>query len=72
MNINKLLGIMAEKRISQTQLANLLGKSKNTTCAKLNGKSNFDTEEAIEICNILGITDNSLKGEIFLTKPSQN
>lgn len=67
MNINKLLGIMAEKRISQRQLARLLGKSKNTICSKLNGKSNFDTEEVVAICKILDITDNATKGEIFLS-----
>ena len=71
MNTNKLLGAMAEKRISQTQLAKLLGKSKNTTSAKINGKSTFDTQEATIICNILGISDKALRAEIFLSEPSQ-
>lgn len=71
MNTNKLLGVMAEKRISQSQLAKLLGKSKNTINAKINGKSTFDTQEATIICDILGIYDNALRAEIFLSNSSQ-
>lgn len=71
MNSNKLLGAMAEKRISQAQLAKLLGKSKNTINAKINGKSFFDTQEATAICEILGISDKAIMAEIFLSNPSQ-
>ena len=72
MNTNKLLGVMAEKRISQAQLAKLLGKSKNTINAKINGKGTFDTQEATTICDVLGITDKVLRAEIFLSEASQN
>lgn len=72
MNTNKLLGVMAEKRISQAQLAKMLGKSKNTINAKINGKGTFDTQEATIICDILGITDKVLRAEIFLSEASQN
>ena len=70
MNANKLLGIMAEKRISQRKLAKKLGVSKNTINLKLNGRGCFDTEQATHICEILGIEDAEKKVEIFLSKPS--
>ena len=66
MNISKLLGVMAEKGISQCALAKKLGISKNTVNAKLNGKGHFDTEQVSEICKILGIDDPEKKVEIFL------
>lgn len=67
MKINKLLGIMAENKITQRQLATKLGVSKNTINAKLNEKVSFNTDEAIKICEILHIDDPELKAEIFLT-----
>jgi len=66
MNANKLLGAMAEKRISQRELARRLGISKNTINSKINGKVHFDTEEASKICDILEIKDPQKKSEIFL------
>lgn len=70
MNANKLLGIMAEKRISQRNLAKMLGISKNTINLKLNGKGCFDTEQATHICEILGIEEAEKRAEIFLPKSS--
>ena len=70
MNSNKLLGVMAEKRISQRKLAKMLGISKNTINLKLNGKGCFDTEQATNICEILGIDDAEKRVEIFLPKSS--
>ena len=67
MNVNKLLGLMAEKRISQRKLAQKIGISKNTLNNKLNGKGIIDTIEAIKICEILEITDAKIKEEIFLS-----
>ncbi len=66
MALNKLKGIMAEKGISQRKLAQILGVSKNTVNAKLNGRVPFDTVEATEICKILNIKDDGVKVEIFL------
>lgn len=66
MNANKLLGLMAEKRITQRELAKKLGVSKNTINNKINGKVDFNTAEATKICEILELTDPKTKTEIFL------
>ncbi|MBR3960845.1 MAG: helix-turn-helix transcriptional regulator [Clostridia bacterium] len=70
MNSNKLLGAMAEKGITQKELAKKLGISKNTVNSKINGKGHFDTEQAIKICEILGVDEPERKVEIFLPKSS--
>lgn len=66
----KLIGLLAEKNISQRELAQMLGMNKNTVNSKINGKTPFDTGEATKICEILDITDNNKKVEIFLTDAS--
>ena len=70
-NTRKLLGIMAERGVTQKSLAKQLRRSENTVSAKIRGLKPFDTDEAQEICDILVITDNVEKSEIFLSKPSQ-
>lgn len=65
--MDKIIGLMAEKRISQRKMAELLGMNKNTFNAKVNGKAKFTTDEATKICEILGVTDNNLKVQIFLS-----
>lgn len=66
MQKGKLVGIMAEKGISQRKLAKEIGISKNALNLKINGKSTFDTEEATRICDVLGIQDKETKSDIFL------
>lgn len=66
MRKTKLIGILAEKGISQRALAEELGISKNTVNAKLNGRTAFDTFEVMKLCAILGITSPEEKCEIFL------
>lgn len=70
-NTRKLLGIMAERGITQKALANELNRAENTVSAKIRGIKPFDTDEVLKICNILNITDNSEKAEIFLALASQ-
>lgn len=68
----KLLGIMAERGITQKELARKMHRSENTISAKIRGIKPFDTDEVLEICNFLAITDNAKRSEIFLSKSSQN
>ena len=66
-NINKLKGAMVEAGFSQVTLAKTLGVSKNTLNAKLNGKAKISTDEAKNLCEILGIKTEKEKVEIFLS-----
>lgn len=67
MKYNKIFGIMAEKGISQRELAEKIGLSLETVNGRLNGRKPFKTDEVIKLCEILGITDPKTKAEIFLT-----
>lgn len=67
MKNRKLIGLLAEKGITQRELAKMLNKSKTTINAKLNGKRSWDTDEAIILCDVLAIADNDIKVEIFLS-----
>lgn len=55
MNFDKLRGVMAEKRITQSALAIHLGLSVKTINAKLNGKVDFTVDEANSIVKFVGI-----------------
>lgn len=67
LNRGKLLGAMAEAGVTQRSLAKMLGCSKNTVNAKINGKSAFDLNEVDAVCAALGIADSTRKAEIFLS-----
>lgn len=71
--INKklLLSKMVAEGENQGTLADKIGVSKNTFCAKINGKGFFNTQEISDICDILKIEDGGEKAEIFLANPSQ-
>lgn len=71
MNQRKLLGKMAEAGCTQKMIAAELGKSENAISNKFNGKSSFTTDEILRICDLLRITDDREKAQIFLSKPSQ-
>lgn len=71
LNTRKLRGVMAEAGVTQRDIAKALGKSENTVSNRIKGISPFDVSEVLIICDLLGITDNSLKAEIFLHKTSQ-
>lgn len=66
-NTCKLKAVMVELGFSQVSLASQLGMSKNTLNAKLNGRAKITVDEAKELCDVLGLTDNKIKCEIFLT-----
>lgn len=53
-NVDRLRGILAEKRKSQAEIAKMLGISERTFYAKMNRKV-FDSDEIYEMCKYLGI-----------------
>jgi len=66
-----LLGKMVVNGHNQASLAEILGVSKNTMSAKINGKRPFNTDEILNICKVLKITNNYEKIDIFLPQTSQ-
>lgn len=70
-DIDKLKARMALKRYTQKSLVSEMkrrGKriSENTFSSKMNGKSQFDCEDADVICEILEIEHQADRAEIFL------
>ena len=63
MDLNKLRGVLAERRITQVKLAKALHLSVKSMNAKLNGKAPITVEEANMIAKIADISNPS---EIFL------
>lgn len=72
MNIDKLRGKMAEKKMNQKEMAESLGISTQAFNKKMNGKTRFSTNDAAIICQKLNIADMAERAEIFLDLPSQN
>jgi DNA-binding XRE family transcriptional regulator len=66
LNKNKLLARIVEAGMTQKTLALALGISVNTLNSKINGKGCFDTEQVVKICDVLNITDDKVKADIFL------
>lgn len=62
---------MAERRCTQATLAEAIGITPTSLGNKLNGKTIFNTVEAIKICEFLHIDNPADKAAIFLTQPSQ-
>ncbi len=54
-NTDKLKGLMREKRVTQSELADKLGIKTCTVNQKLNGKRNMSLDEAELIADVLGI-----------------
>ena len=67
MQANILRAEIAYQGMSMREVADKAGIARSTFCAKINGQRPFDTEEAVRICEALGINDNKKKAEIFLT-----
>lgn len=62
MNANLLKGKMAEKGVSQKELAQAIGISINSMSRKLSGKREFQLSEAVAISDFLQLEN---PGEIF-------
>ena len=71
-NKNRLMGAIVSSGFTQRSLAQKMGISKNTLNNKINGRGYFDTQQIDMICEVLGISDDKDKIEIFLANPSQN
>lgn len=65
---NKLLGLMREKQITQTDLARQIGNTAATLNLKLNNKAKFKQSEIVQICEILGIDGDSIGAYFFTIK----
>ena len=63
MNVNILRGKMAEKNMTQNQLASEIGICANSLSRKMLGKREFTLSEVVKICKTLGIENPS---DIFL------
>ena len=55
MNLYKLRGLRAEKRLSQKALADLIGMPTSTYVSKEQGKFDFKVNEIIAIADVLGV-----------------
>ena len=67
MNANLLKGKIVAAGLTQYELAAKLGISKNTLISRLSGRSSFTLEEVKLICQLLPISDNAEKVDIFLS-----
>ena len=71
-NVNKLRSRMVLMGYNQKTLvaemnARGVKTSENTFSSKMNGRSQFDCDDADVICNILEVSEPAEKAEIFLT-----
>ena len=57
MSFDKLKGKMAERHLSQAELAKCLGITVQALNAKLNGRSPYILEEVVKITDILSLDD---------------
>lgn len=65
---SKLRGLMAEKRVTQKALSSELDISENSFSSKINGVSEFSSNEIAKICNFLGISNTQLGAYFFTPK----
>ena len=66
-NTDKLKGLMREKRITQSELAEKLGIKPCTINQKLNGKRDMSLDEAEMIADVLGIETGDF-GKYFFSR----
>lgn len=71
LNRNLLRAAIVASGYTQEKLAETIGISSNTLSSRMVGTSFFNTEEIDKICNVLNITSNEQKADIFLASISQ-
>lgn len=69
-NANLLKGKIIAAGYTQYALAKQMNMSKNTLTAKILGKSSFNSDEILTLCELLDITSDKEKVEIFLAQSS--
>ena len=69
---SKLRGKMAERGVTQAQLAEKIGINKCTLNVKMNGQYAFGNDEIISICKVLGIPHVEISKYFFCPKRSEN
>lgn len=67
MRSNILRAKIVEAGYNQKTFAQKINMSANTLSSKLNGRTPFDLDEVIEVCNVLKISDDQEKAYIFLS-----
>lgn len=59
---SRVRGLMAEKRITQDQVAQALGVTQPAIARRLNGSVPFDVNELALVAELLGVADSALIG----------
>lgn len=67
MKLEKLKGKIAESNLSKKVIAQKMGITQQALGKKLNGKTKITTVDATRLCDILEISDDNEKVNIFLT-----
>lgn len=62
---SKVRGRMAELKISYREMAKMLNMSPTTLTSRLKNKGDFDVNEIVTICKILGIPAEKIKEYFF-------
>lgn len=64
---NLLRAEIAAHGMSLREVAEKASISRSSLSAKINGQRSFDTDEVVRLCEVLGITDNEKRVQIFLS-----
>ena len=65
-NAALLRGKIVSNGFTQRTLAQKMGMSENSLCAKITGKSEFDLSQVMRLCDLLKIVSPEEKCQIFL------
>lgn len=67
MKSNLLRGEIVMNGFTMKEVAKQTGMSRNSLSNKINGRYEFNADEVIKLCDLLGIVDPARKVEIFLS-----
>lgn len=71
-NVNQLKGRIVMNGYNQREISSLLRISESLLSSKINNRAPFDTKEIDLLCELLNITEDQDKIDIFLCESSQN